>query len=100
MAKLPRMGRILLLVPVIAVVLAAPASADPDGDYLANIGNQPGMFGGAVNNGIYLASGHRACDLMASGVTPDDAAGQLTNFFVTPYIAKTMVTAAKQTLCP
>jgi hypothetical protein len=94
------MGRILLLIPVLAVVLAVPAHADPDGDYLAYIGGQPGMIGGPVNNGLYLASGHHACDLMASGVTPDDAAGQLTNFFVTPYIAKTMVTGAKRTLCP
>lgn len=94
------MGRILWLLPAVAVLLAAPAQADPDGDYLANIGNQPGIIGGAVNNGIYLAEGHHSCDLLAGGATPDDAAGQLTNFYVTPYIAHTIVTAAKQSLCP
>lgn len=94
------MARTLLLLPAIAVLLASPAHADPDSDYLANISGQPGIIGGPVNNGIYLSQGHRACDLMGSGVSPADAEGQLTGFFVTPNIAHAMVVAASQSLCP
>lgn len=84
----------------VAVVLAAPAHADPDGDYLGNLAGQPGIIGGPVNNGIYLADGHRSCDLIASGMSPQDTEGQLTNFFVTPNIAHAIVVAAQQSLCP
>lgn len=94
------MGRILIAVTTMALMCAAPAWADPDGDYLANLSSQPGIIGGPVNNGVYLSQGHRACDLMASGVSPQDAEGQLVNFYVTPNIAHAMVTTAKQSLCP
>jgi hypothetical protein len=93
------MGRLLLLLPFVALLLAAPAHAS-DQDYLANLENRPGIIGGPVNEAVYLAAGHHACDLIGSGTSPEDAAGQLVNFFVTPYIAHAMVDAARVSLCP
>jgi len=83
-----------------AMMFSAPAYADPDGDYLNILGNSPGFFGGPINNGIYVAAGHRACDALHSGATPEDAAAQLViPPYTTPYIARTMVNAAQATMC-
>ena len=83
-----------------AIAFCAPAQADPAGDYLNILGNSPGFFGGPVNNAVYVAAGHRACDALHSGATPEDAATQLVvPPWTTPYIARTMVDAAQATMC-
>jgi hypothetical protein len=92
-------GILVTALTTAALICAPTASADPDGDYLGNLHGQPGVLGGPVNDAVYVTQGHRACDLLGSGVSPDDAAAQLTNYFVTTYIARTMVTAAQQSLC-
>jgi hypothetical protein len=99
------MGRklrdILLLAAVAGLAFAAPASADPDGDYLNIMGNTPGVIGGPINNAIYTSQGHRACDLQHSGVSHDDAVAQLTvPMYVQPWLARAMVDAAQVVYCP
>ena len=85
----------------LAIAVAAPANADPDGDYLNVMRNSPGVLGGPVNEAIYVNQGHRACDILQSGGTHDDAVAQLTvPIYVQPWLATAMVNAAQQTLCP
>ncbi|MBE1551854.1 hypothetical protein GGC64_005941 [Mycobacterium sp. OAS707] len=84
-----------------AAICVAPASADPDGDYLGALGNTPGVIGGPVNNGIYVAAGHHACDILRGGGTHDDAVNQLTvPIYVQSWLAQAMVDAAQSALCP
>jgi hypothetical protein len=92
---------ILAVFAAMAIVTAAPAQADPDGDYLGVLGNSPGVLGGAVNNAIYVNQGHRACDLLHGGASHDDVVGQLVMPpYVAPWLARAMVDAAQATLCP
>jgi hypothetical protein len=84
-----------------SVLFCPPAHADPDGDYLNILGNTPGVIGGPINNAIYTSQGHRACDILHSGATHDDAVNQLTvPVYVQPWLARAMVDAAQTALCP
>lgn len=59
------------------------------------------MIVGPVNNGIYVAAGRRACDVLHGGGTHDDAVNQLTvPIYVQPWLARAMVDAAQTALCP
>lgn len=92
----------LLIVPfAAALTLAAPAHADPNGDYLNIMANSPGVIGGPVNDALYVNQGYRACDILRGGATPEDAIAQLTTpIFVQPWLARAMVGAAQTALCP
>jgi hypothetical protein len=96
--------RVLLIasaVGLVATALSATAQADPDGDYLNVLGNSPGFFGGVLNDAIYVGAGHRACDALRGGATPEDVASRLViSPFTTPYMAHTIVDAAQATMCP
>ena len=85
-----------------AATLFCPAAhADPEGDYLDILGNTPGVIGGPINNAIYTAAGHRACDILHNGGTSEDAVTQLTvPLYVQPWLARSMVGAAQTAMCP
>lgn len=92
---------VLLALAALALVVAAPAHADPDGDFLSIISNSPGTFGGPINNGVYLNTGHRACDLLRGGTSYQDTVDQLVAPpFITAYTARLSTDAAQTALCP
>lgn len=85
----------------IALLAAAPASADPDGDYLALLSGQPGYLGGAVNNAVYVNTGHRACDALHGGASREDTIAQITTPpWITTYQAHIITDAAQTAICP
>lgn len=91
--------RYLFALIAAAIAFAAPAHADPDGDYVNTVLSQPGMAGGIINTTLYTMLGHQSCDAMHSGATPEDAQHRLLSPWVTPYIARVIVTSAQGTLC-
>lgn len=84
-----------------AIALAAPANADPEGDYLNILSGQPGYIGGPINNGVYLNTGHRACDLLHGGTSYEDTVSQLVAPpYISAYTARISTDAAQTALCP
>lgn len=93
---------ILAAPAVAAVVLAAPAHADGEVEFLQMLNDTtPGtaIFGGA--SARYLASGYRACDALRSGASKDDAIAAATVFpGIQPrWEVSSIVDIAPKTLC-
>lgn len=84
-----------------ALLVAAPAGADPDSDYLAVLSGQPGYLGGAVNNAVYVNTGHRACDVLHGGASREDTIAAITTPpWITTHQASIITDAAQTALCP
>jgi hypothetical protein len=86
---------------LMGIVLAVPAAADPDGDYLNQLGNTPGFTVNGFTSGLLLNAGNTICADLRGGMTPEDSAQKML-FYPGSSIALTrvMVAAAQQTMCP
>lgn len=84
-----------------ALVLAAPAAADPEGDYLNTLANSPGFTINGFTSPLLVGAGNAICGDLRGG-TPIDVAQQHAMAYpgATNFGVKVMVGAAQQYLCP
>jgi Protein of unknown function (DUF732) len=84
---------------VAAIGLAAPAQADPDGDFLAGLNNAGITYQSGPDA---IGIGRRACDLMDQGHPPADVIKAMTdqNPGFTNDGAARFLEVAENTLCP
>lgn len=82
-----------------AMAFAAPAAADPQGDYLNALAGQ-GLEMNPLSSHAYVLAGNKACDDMHAGMSSVAAKGELaTEQGSNPAIVPVLVNTAQQTLC-
>lgn len=91
----------LLIAAGVALVLAVPAHADAEGDYLGVLAGTPGFTINGFTSGLLLNAGNTICGDLRGGMTPEDSANKML-FYPGSSLTTTraMVSAAQHTLCP
>lgn len=92
---------IVAAIAVSAIATAAPAAADPEGDYLGILSNTPTFTVNGFTGPLLIAAGNSYCSDLRAGTPLDAVQGKAMMYpGATNYGAKAMVAAAQQALCP
>jgi hypothetical protein len=82
-------------------VLAAPAQATPEDDYLGILASTPGFTVNPFTGPLLLGAGNTICADLRAGMSPADSAAKMMAYpGATNAATVVMVSAARQTLCP
>ena len=95
------MIRELVAATAVALVLAAPAHADPESDFLAVLSETPGVTVNGFTGPLLTGAGQQACGHLRDGMSFDDTVAAMMWYpGATNAAMKALVRAAQQTLCP
>jgi hypothetical protein len=85
----------------LSVLLAVPAWADPEGDFLNQLGNIPGVTINGFTSGLLLNAGNQACGHLRDGLNFDDTVGAMMWYpGASTGTMRALVSTAQHTMCP